>query len=96
MFSYVFLMSHLENVENTVCLQGFRHARAADARVCTLYFLQWIIDVDDKTSMSRRKMLILYCFLQGNVGPPALNRYLPRRGGAALYSNKEYGFRVRV
>ena len=36
MFSYVFLMSHLENVENTVCSQGFRHARAADARVCTL------------------------------------------------------------
>ena len=36
MFSSVLLMSHFENVENTVCLQGFRHARAADARVCTL------------------------------------------------------------
>ena len=41
MFSYVFLTSHLEIVEITECLEGFRHARAAAAAMCTLcHFLQ--------------------------------------------------------
>ena len=40
-FSYVLLTSHLEIVEITLCLEGFRYARAAAARMCTLcYFLQ--------------------------------------------------------
>ena len=44
MFSYVFLTSHLEIVEITVCLKGFRHARAAAARMCPAwYFLQGIV-----------------------------------------------------
>ena len=44
MFSYVFLTSHLEIVEITVCLEGFRGARAAAAAMCTLsYFLQGIL-----------------------------------------------------
>ena len=45
-FSYVFLTSHLEIVEITVCLEGFRHARAAAAAMCTLcHFLQWILEI---------------------------------------------------
>ena len=41
MFSYVFLTSHLEIVEITVCLAGFRGARAAAARMCpACHFLQ--------------------------------------------------------
>ena len=45
-FSYVFLTSHLEIVEITVCLEGFRHARAAAAAMCTLpYFLQGIREI---------------------------------------------------
>ena len=44
MFSYVFLTSHLEIVETTVCLEGFRHARTAAAAMCTLpYFLQGMV-----------------------------------------------------
>ena len=44
MFSYVFLTSHLESVEMTVCLEGFRHARAAAAAMCTLcLFLQGMV-----------------------------------------------------
>ena len=44
MFSYVFLTSHLEIVEITVCLEGFRHARAAAAAMCTLcHFLQGMV-----------------------------------------------------
>ena len=44
MFSYVFLTSHLEIVETTVCLEGFRHARAAAAAMCTLcHFLQGMV-----------------------------------------------------
>ena len=40
-FSYVLLTSHLEIVEITLCLEGFRYARAAAARMCTLcHFLQ--------------------------------------------------------
>ena len=35
------MTSHLEIVEITLCLEGFRYARAAAARMCTLcYFLQ--------------------------------------------------------
>ena len=46
MFSYVFLTSHLEIVEITQCLEGFRHARAAAAAMCTLpYFLQGILEI---------------------------------------------------
>ena len=44
MFSYVFLMSHLEMIEITMCLKGFRHAHAAAARMClACYFLQGIM-----------------------------------------------------
>ena len=44
MFSYVFLTSHLEIVEITECLEGFRHARAAAAAMCTLcHFLQGMV-----------------------------------------------------
>ena len=44
MFSYVFLTSHLEIVEITVCLEGFRHARAAAARMCpACHFLQGMV-----------------------------------------------------
>ena len=43
-FSYVLLTSHLEIVEITVCLEGFRHARAAAARMCTsCHFLQGMV-----------------------------------------------------
>ena len=38
MFSYVFLTSHLEIVEITMCLEGFRHARAAAARMCAAWY----------------------------------------------------------
>ena len=42
MFSYVFLMSHLEMTE--ISLKGFRHAHAAAARMClACYFLQGIM-----------------------------------------------------
>ena len=35
------MTSHLEIVEITLCLEGFRYARAAAARMCTLcHFLQ--------------------------------------------------------
>ena len=44
MFSYVFLMSHFEMIEITMCLKGFRHAHAAAARMCLVcYFLQGIM-----------------------------------------------------
>ena len=44
MFSYVFLTSHLEIVEITVCLEGFRGARAAAARMCpACHFLQGMV-----------------------------------------------------
>ena len=44
MFSYVFLTSHLEIVEITVCLAGFRGARAAAARMCpACHFLQGMV-----------------------------------------------------
>ena len=44
MFSYVFLMSHLEMFEITMCLKGFRHAHAAAARMClACHFLQGIM-----------------------------------------------------
>ena len=44
MFSYVFLMSHLEMIEITMCLKGFRHAHAAAARMClACHFLQGIM-----------------------------------------------------
>ena len=44
MFSYVFLMSHFEMIEITMCLKGFRHAHAAAARMClACYFLQGIM-----------------------------------------------------
>ena len=43
-FSYVLLTSHLEIVEITMCLEGFRHARAAAARMCTSsHFLQGMV-----------------------------------------------------
>ena len=38
------MTSHLEIVENTLCLEGFRHARAAAAAMCTLsHFLQGMV-----------------------------------------------------
>ena len=44
MFSYVFLTSHVEIVKITECLEGFRHARAAAAAMCTLcHFLQGMV-----------------------------------------------------
>ena len=44
MFSYVFLMSHFEMIEITMCLKGFRHAPAAAARMChACHFLQGIM-----------------------------------------------------
>ena len=44
MFSYVFLTSHLEIVQITECLEGFRHARAAAAAMCTwCHFLQGMV-----------------------------------------------------
>ena len=44
MFSCVFLMSHFEMIELTMCLKGFRHAHAAAARMClACHFLQGIM-----------------------------------------------------
>ena len=44
MFPYVFLMSHFEMIEITMCLKGFRHAHAAAARMClACHFLQGIM-----------------------------------------------------
>ena len=47
-FLYVFLMTHFQTIENTTCLQRFRQARAAAARLSTwwYFFLQWIINID--------------------------------------------------
>ena len=64
MFSYVFLTSHLEIVEITECLEGFRHARAAAAAMCTLpYFLKGFVKFD----YVRTRNVIFYCFLQGKA-----------------------------
>ena len=38
MFSYVLCTCDVENVETTVCLEGFRHARAAAARMCPAWY----------------------------------------------------------
>ena len=44
MFSNVSLMSHLEMIEITMRLKGFRHAHAAAARMClACHFLQGIM-----------------------------------------------------
>ena len=68
-FSYVFLTSHLEIVEITECLEGFRHARAAAAAMCTLpYFLQGILEIWLKFGYVRTRNVILYCFLTGKAG----------------------------
>ena len=73
MFSYVFLTSHLEIVEITECLEGFRHARAAAAAMCTLpYFLQGILEIWlwKNTNMS---LYIVFCKgKQGTTKQPDL------------------------
>ena len=64
MFSYVFLTSHLEIVEITECLEGFRPARAAAAAMCTLpYFYKGFLKFDQV----RTRIFIFYCFLQGKT-----------------------------
>ena len=66
MFSYVFLTSHVEIVEITECLEGFRHARAAAAAMCTLpYFLQGILD---HWGMEEHEMSLYIVFCKGKQG----------------------------
>ena len=38
MFSYVLLTGDVENVEKPMVLEGFRHARAAAARMCAAWY----------------------------------------------------------
>ena len=38
MFSYVLLTGDVENVEKPMGLEGFRHARAAAARMCAAWY----------------------------------------------------------
>ena len=43
-FSYVLLKCDVEMVEITICLDGFRHARAAGARMGPAwYYFTWIL-----------------------------------------------------
>ena len=65
-----------------------------NARVCTLwYFLQWIIAVDDRTSMLRGKnkknidFVLFFCRLGwDHPDGSAISR---TEGGAGVYTNKE-------
>ena len=65
-----------------------------NARVCTLwYFLQWIIAVDDRTSMLRGKNkknidFVLFFYRLGWEGPDGSAIGRPE-GGVGVYSTKE-------
>ena len=54
MFSYVLLTCDVENVEITVCLEGFRHVRAAAARMCAAWY--YLIGIREKSVMLEHKM----------------------------------------
>ena len=87
MFSYVFLTSHLESVEMTVCLEGFRHARAAAAAMCTwCHFLQGMVALAGAQTLLKQfevsAKVALKAPLDRNVKKPlVLEGFSMRAGG---------------
>ena len=87
MFSYVFLTSHLEIVENTLCLEEFRHARAAAAAMCTLpHFLQGMVALAGAQTLLKQfevsPKVALKAPLDRNVKKPLVLKGFSMRAGA--------------
>ena len=86
-FSYVLLTSHLEIVETTVCLEGFRHARAAAAAMCTLcHFLQGMVALAGAQTLLKQfevsAKVALKAPLDRNVKKPLVLEGFSMRAGA--------------
>ena len=88
-FCKIFVKKHwVFDVFMLKCLQTHcvRYDFDINARGCTLwYFLQWIMAVDDRTSMLRGKNkknvdFVLF-FFTGRMGGPGWGGYQPGRGG---------------
>ena len=86
MFSYVSLTSHLEIVENTLCLEEFRHARAAAAAMCTLpHFLQGMVGLAGAQTLLKQfevsAKVALQAPLDRNVKKPLVLKGFCMRAG---------------
>ena len=81
------MTSHLEIVEMTVCLEGFRHARAAAAAMCTLcHFLQGMVALAGAQTLLKQfevsAKVALKAPLDRNVKKPLVLEGFSMRAGA--------------
>ena len=81
------MTSHLEIVETTMCLEGFRHAHAAAAAMCTLcHFLQGMVALAGAQTLLKQfevsAKVALKAPLDRNVKKPLVLEGFSMRAGA--------------
>ena len=90
MLSYVLLTGDVENVEKPMVLEGFRHARAAAAAMCTLsYFLQGMVALAGAQTLLKQFEVSAKVALEApfdrNVEKPLVLEGFSKRAGADFH-----------